>query len=177
VREQCIAFHSILQPIPIGTAFNLGDTIWVEINEPTILKDYFTGQMIDYSSAANLGSAIAFQKYSPVSGLFTIDAAQKFSFSIANGRETSNTDVNLYHEFLFSEINGQYRFKLGIIPEDTGIFRFFLGSAANVYRTGNRCTKASFAMYFKNINQHYYLNPNFLGGPVARGGDYYFKVY
>ncbi len=162
---------------PNKDSIHIGDTIWVEIDEPTTLKDAFTGSMVDYRGAANLGSAISFDKYSMSSGLFTIDAAQEFNFSVVSGRQINSTNANLYHEFRFSETNGHYRFKLGIIPKETGVFRFLLSSAANVYRKGDRCTKASFAMFFKSIDQHYYLNPNFPGGPVAPGGDYYFKVY
>jgi hypothetical protein len=46
-------------------SIHINDTIWLEVNEPTILKDVQTGKDVNYSGAANLGSAIGFEKVSP----------------------------------------------------------------------------------------------------------------
>lgn len=154
----------------------VGDTIWFEINEPTTLRDTQTGRMIDYSNAANLGSAIGFQALSPASGQFTIAAAQKFKLVAVQGTETANSNPDLYHEFLFAEISNTYLFQLGVIPKETGTFSVVFSNAANVYRKNDNCPKASFGLNFENTNQHYYLNPNFQGGPTPVGGNYYFKV-
>jgi hypothetical protein len=162
---------------PNKDSVHIGDTIWLEITEPTTMKDAMSGSMINYSDAANLGTVIGFQAFSPLSGQFTINAANKFDFIVFKGRQVSSRDESLERQYIFSEENQRYIFEFAIIPKEIGIFRFLVSNAANVYRKGDQCTKASFAMYFQNTNQHYYLNPNFPGGPVAPGGDYYFKVY
>lgn len=171
------SFQFDIKAYPNEDSILLGDTVWVEIDEPTTLKDAFSGNMIDYGSAANLGTVISFQAYSSLTGQFTVNAANKFDFMISKGKRVSSMDENVDREYLFNEENQHYVFRLGIIAKEKGVFRFLISNAANVYRINDRCTKAAFAMYFKNINQHYYLNPNFPGGPVAPGGDYYFKVY
>jgi hypothetical protein len=174
--ETVYSFGMGIKAYPDKDSINIGDTIWLEINEPTTLKDAISGAMIDYSKASNLGSAIAFQSLSTSSGQFTVNAAQKFNLLIVQGTETANVDPTLIHEFLLAEVNNRYVFKIGAIPKETGIFRMIFSNASNVYRTSDKCTKAGFSINFKNTNQHYYLNPNFQGGPTPIGGDYYFKV-
>jgi hypothetical protein len=180
-RLDCVntvySFQLNIKAYPNADSILLGDTIWVEIDESTILKDALSGNMIDYSRASNLGTEIGFQAYSSVTGQFTVNAANKFDFIISKGKRVGSMDESVDRQFLFNEEIQHYVFKLGIIAKETGIFRFLVSNAANVYRMNDKCTKASFAMYFQNISQHYYLNPNFPGGPVAPGGDYYFKVY
>ncbi len=169
-------FEMGIKAFPDKDSIHIGDTVWLLIDEPTTLKEVQTGRVIDYSGAANLGSAIGFQTFSLDRGQFTVDAAQKFNFSIVQGVETANVNPALYHEYLFSEVNNRYIFKLGVIPKEKGLFRLVFSNAANVYRKNDKCTKANFTLNFNNTNQHYYLNPNYQGGTFV-GGDYYFKVY
>lgn len=166
-----------LKAYPDQDSLHIGDTIWLEVDALTTLTDLQTGQEIDYSGAANLGSAIAFQALSRETGQFTIDAVEKFNFILIYGREIGNRSPSLYKGYNFAEVNGRYVFKLGLIPKEKGIFGLIFSNADNVYRKTDNCTKASFGLTFKNTNQHYYLNPNFQGGPTPVGGDYYFKVY
>lgn len=154
---------------------NLGDTIWLYIDESNLFKDMQTGQLITYGDAANLGSAIGFQKLDST-GQFNTKAANMFHFMPKVGIETRNVDSELFREYLFEEKNKRYIFKLGVVPKQSGTFRLVFSNAANVYRENDKCTKASFTLNFKETDQHYYLHPNFQGGPTPIGGDYYFKV-
>ena len=88
----------------------------------------------------------------------------------------NNPNTLQIREFQFVQQNDRYLFKLGIIPKEVGVFGVGFSNAANVYRKNDACTKANFTINFKGTNQHYYLNPNFQGGPPPTGGDYYFKV-
>jgi hypothetical protein len=151
------------------------DTIWFEVNEPTTLKDAFTGQMVDYSGAENLGTNISFSALSN-SGQFTINAAKQFNYLVVAGREIQNLDDTRYRAFLFIEKNGRYIFKLGVIPKDTGLYSILFSNAPSVYRSSDKCTKAVFGLDFNNTNQHYYLNPFYIPGTNPKGGDYYFVV-
>ena len=150
----------------------IGDTVWFEVNTPSLLKDV-NGQMVDYSTAANLGSAVSFHALSE-DKQFTIKSVNKFAFLLKEGTQLRITDDLI--EYNFSEKNGNYVFKLGIIAKEKGTYGLIFSNAANVYRNNDKCTKASFNINFHNTNQHYNLNPNFQGGPIPVGGDYYFKV-
>lgn len=158
-------------------SIHINDTIWLEVNEPTILKDVQTGKDVNYNGATNLGSAIGFEKLSPTTGEFMTGVVDRFNFFLVKGINVTNVSPEIYKEYFFAEENGRYIFKLGVIPKEKGIFGLVFSNASSVIRKNDNCTKAFFTLNFKNTNQHYYLNPNFTGGPVAPGGDYYFKVY
>jgi hypothetical protein len=168
-------FEIGIRAFPDKDSIRVGDTLWLEVNEPTTLNDVQTGRAIDYSGAANLGSAVGFQAFSRNESQFVTPAAGKFNCLVLKGTETSNVDSNLYHEFLFAEINSEYVFVLGIVPKESGIFRLVFSNAANVYREDDRCTKANFTLNFKDTDQHFYLFPGGANTP-AGGGTYYFKV-
>lgn len=175
-REAVYNFELGLKAYPDKDSIHIGDSLWLEVNESTTFTDVRTGRVVDYSGAANLGSAIGFQQLSNSSSQFSISAAQKFDFSLVQGVEAHSADPTLYHEYLFTEVNGAYGFKLGIVPREAGIYSIVFSNAANVFRKDDNCTKANFTLNFKNTNQHYNLNPNFQSRPVPAGGDYYFKV-
>ena len=156
---------------------NVNDTLWLEINEPTTLTDGFTGQVINYSGAANLGSAISFAKL--IAPSLTDDlVASNFKYLLIKGNEISRPDTAKYREFRFVEVNNYYKFKLGIIPKEQGIFKMFVSNAANGYRYNDKCSKANFIINFKETNQHFYLNEVSFPGITLSGknGFYLFKV-
>lgn len=168
-------FEIGVKAIPDSDSIHVSDTIWLQINTPDKLNDLNTNQLIDYSGAENLGAGINFQKLNGSS--FTDKAVGKFQFLLIIGKLVdNNVDPELLKEYLFDNNGGYYQFKLGIIPKETGVYGLIVSNAANVYRKSDKCTKASFAINFKETDQHYYLNPNFQGGPIPVGGDYYFKV-
>ncbi len=152
---------------------NVGDTIWLEIKEPTLIKDGRTGEMIDYSGTSNLGSAISFSYRNTVLNQW-VDGADRFKFSLKKGVELKVTQLTVQYRFI--EENGYYIFKLGVIPKESGLHRLLFSSSNNTYRNSDKCTKASFSINFKSTNQHYYLNPNYNGQTGFVGGDYYFFV-
>lgn len=167
-------FEVSVKAYPDKDTIMVGDTLWIEINAPVTLTDIETRNLIDYSGAINLGSSIAFTRDTSSTGY--IKAANKFFYSLKKGSETKNADPDLYREYHFDQIDGRYIFLLGVIPKEKGTYGIIVSNSVNVYRKKDKCTKASFAINFKNTDQHYYLNPNYHGGPVAPGGDYYFVV-
>lgn len=167
-------FEIGVKAYPDEDSIHVGDTIWFEINESTALKDIQSGKIIDYSGAINLGSAIGFGKYMGINN--ATEAANSFNYILITGILVNNPNTLQIREFLFVQQNDRYLFKLGIIPKEVGVFGVGFSNAANVYRKNDACTKANFTINFKGTNQHYYLNPNFQGGPPPTGGDYYFKV-
>lgn len=85
-------------------------------------------------------------------------------------------NTNQIRAFLFEERDNRYLFKLGVIPQQKGIYGIGFSDAVNVYRKSDNCTKAGFAINFENTNQHHYLNPNYNSSPSEVSG-YYVKVY
>ena len=173
--RQKYSFEIGVKAFPDKDSVHVHDTIWLVINTPDTLIDLLSNELIEYSGVENLGSVISFQKLN--GNAFTVKALNKFALILKEGKKVNNTiDTELFDEYLFSDKKGYYQFVLGMVPMEVGTFGIIVGSAANVYRESDKCSKASFTMNFKETNQHYYLNPNFQGGPIPVGGDYYFKV-
>ncbi len=169
------SFEIGVKAMPNLDSVNINDTVWVTIDEPVDLLNKMTNTVINFNNAANLGSAIGFQKAIFFPKLDFVAAAAKFNLILFEGKETGNYNSATYREYLFTEVNSRYKFKLGIIPKDTGVYSFVFSNAANVYRKNDNCTKAFFEINFKETNQHRYLIPGY-GGNTVKGGDYYFKV-
>ncbi len=160
---------------PDNDTVSIGDAIWVEINSPVILKDINSGQNINFSHANNLGTDMGFVKLVNRSPIELSNVVSDFNFILISGTELNSLNPSLLKEYLIKELGDRYLFKLGIIPKQSGTYRFNLGNSANVYRNGNGCPKAAFNMRLTQTNQHYYLYPG--GANVTpSGADYYFYV-
>ncbi len=176
-------FKGSVKAYPDKDSIHINDTIWIELNTPTKLKDLTTGQMIDYSGAGNFGAAINFAKFNggTISNPGATSAANDFIIIIKKASQVNNPNLDFVREFLFIEENNLYKFKIGIIPKKQGLYGLGVSNAANVYRNSDKCTKASFEMPFENTNQHLYLLEQSIPGYVADGlqatNGYYFKVY
>lgn len=177
-RKDCsrtdYSFEIAAKAYPDLDSIQVGDTVWVEINQPVSLKDLNTNTSISYSGAVNLGTNIGLQEILGTTPQI-INAATDFSFRIIYGTEVNSANSDLFKEYVFTESNNMFLFKLCIIPKRTGVFRINLGNAANVYRANDKCSKASFVFNFKNTNQHFYLYPGGYSTPTG-GSTYYFKV-
>ena len=111
-----------------------------------------------------------------ISNEFTEHSANKFSYLLKEGRETTALDPAWERNYLFAEKNGRYLFLLGIVAKEKGVYSIVFSDAANVYRSNDKCTKARFIILFEDTNQHYPLNPFYVPGTNPRSGDYYFVV-
>jgi hypothetical protein len=146
-----------IKAYPDRDSINIGDTIWLEINEPTTMKDAINGAMIDYSKAANLSTTIGIAELiSPNNG--NTEGNAFFRFLLQNGNEVIRSDTNRFREYKFKESNDRYQFKVAVIPIKTGVYKLFIGCAANVFRDTDKCTKAGIGINFKSTNQHLYFN-------------------
>lgn len=176
-KRNCVtanySFQLGVKATPNLDSILIGDTIWLDINEPTLLKNIETGTFLNFSNATNLGSNIGFQEV--LSATQFRNAANDFHFKLVAGTETLNSNPQLFREYLFSEQNGRYIFKLGVMPQSIGVYRLGFGIAANVVRNNSSCERASFQIDFVQTDQHFYLYPGGAGTPPG-GGAYYFKV-
>ncbi len=57
-RGTIYSFEAFYKAYPDKDSIKINDTIWIESNTPTQLKDLISNRMVDYSGAANLGTAI-----------------------------------------------------------------------------------------------------------------------
>lgn len=176
-KKDCVsanyAFKIGVKATPNLDSILVGDTIWLDINEPVTLQDIGSGNQVNFSNATNLGSNMGFQEV--LSATQFRNAANDFSYKLISGIETANTNPQLYREYLFNEQNGRYLFKLGVVPQAVGVYRVVFGNAANVVRNNSNCERASFQIDFQQTDQHFYLHPGGAGTPPG-GGAYYFKV-
>ena len=80
--------------------------------------------LVTYSGVENLGSVISFQKL--VGSSFSEKALNQFSLILKQGTLVNNQiDPGFFKEYSFENSNGAYKFKLGVSPKDTGIYRIF----------------------------------------------------
>lgn len=100
--ETVYNFEMGIKAYPDHETVNIGDTIWFEINETTILTDIQTGRSIDYSNAGNLSSNLGFSKLN-VSVPKWEDAADEFDYIVIEGSEVSPIRPSLQREYKFTE--------------------------------------------------------------------------
>jgi hypothetical protein len=170
-------FNIGIKAYPDIDSVYVGDTIFFEINESVVLNDLSSGSPINYSNAANLSTAIGIVELISIN-IYNTYANSDFKFSLITGINVPRSDTNRVREYLFYESNQRYQLKFGLIPQKSGVYKMFVGSAANVYRQGDNCGKANFIIDFKNTNQHLYLNEVSFPGVIlpSGGGVYLFKV-
>jgi len=165
------SFELPVKGYPDKDSISTGDTIWLEINESTSFKDDQSGQMIDYSNAGNIGSALGFQIYDSIQQNW-YPAISQFLFLLTKGKELKRTPLDI--EYSFAEETGRYLFKLGVIPKVKGLYRIVFSNSNNTYRNNDKCTKANFIINFKETNHNRHLTG--YTGPDVPGGDLNFYV-
>ena len=176
------SFSVNVKAYPNNDSIRIGDTIWIELNEPVSLTDHTSGNNINYSGAENLGMGITIDEFvgGSVNEPGTVPAATKFYFQLEMGSPIQNTLVERVRSFNFSETQGNYRFKVGIVPKQKGIYGVAISNAANVYRNNDKCTKANFNIIFANTNQHLYFyesnRPGYTISEYEKTHLYCFKV-
>ena len=95
-------FKGSVKAYPDKDSIHINDTIWIELNTPSKLKDLTTGEMIDYSGAGNFGVAINFVRLTggTISNPGSIPAANDFNLIIKEGSPVNNSQLDFVREFL-----------------------------------------------------------------------------
>ena len=171
------------QAYPNNDSMHIGDTIWIKVSAPTNLTDVTSNSIVNYSGADNLGNALSFDIFTggSISDPGTSFAAKYFNFFLKTGSIVNNPDIDRIREYLFLEENAMFKFELAVIPKSKGTFGLAISDAVNIARKSDKCTKASFAINFENIDQHLYLyqnnRPGYQINSYERTHLYCFKVY
>ena len=177
------SFEGFFKAYPDRDSIKIGDTIWLETKIPVQIKDRINGEVINYTGALNLGTAIGYGQLLGGNLLNTggIPAANDFVNILLMGVTVQSLKPDQVREFLFVEEGGFYLFKLAIVAKKQGLFAVSVGNAANVYTKNNKCSKASFDFTFKDTNQHLYLyeqsRPGYFASEYEKTHLYVFKVY
>lgn len=176
-------FEALYKAYPDKDSIRINDTIWLELSTSTQLIDLTTNKIVDYSGAANFGTAISYGELTGGDFYNTgaVAAANHFENILVNGSSSQSLNPEKVRIFFFEEKNGMYLFKVGIVPKKTGIFLIGAGNASGVYQKSNSCRKSSFQLTFKDTNQHLYLleqsRPGYTPSEYERTHAYCFKVY
>ena len=185
-RKNCIeknySFSINVNARPNLDSININDTIWLELDTPTLLTDINSGNPIEYSSAANLSTVIQAGRFVGGSVLNpgVVDADNEFEFVVVKGSALQNNNPGVITEIKPLENNGHYLIKCGIIPKIKATYGIAISNAVNVYRITEKCDKAGFSITFANTNQHLYLyeqnRPGYTLSEYERTHMYCFKV-
>src|SRR5688572_823579 len=97
--DEKYSFEIYVKAFPDLDSILINDTVWFDINEPTSLMDKNTSQVINFTNAANLGSAIAFVEL--LGNSQSRFAANDFHFVLISGFETNNVNPERFREYLF----------------------------------------------------------------------------
>ena len=163
---------------PDKDSLRIGDTLYLEVNTPSKLMDEKRGTSIDYNNTANLGNVVTLLQF--LDSNTTSGAINNFTLFLLKGEKVNSVDPSSQQQVLFTEENGNYVFKLALIPKDTGRYVLTISNAANVYRKNDECTKASFEIDFHSTNQHFYFlnlwRPDLTLDEAGKLKVYYFKV-
>jgi hypothetical protein len=182
-KQVIYSFDGNYKAYPDADSVKVNDTIWVELNVPTQLKDLNSNVSVDYSGAENFGPSIQYLELTKGNEINTgvSPAASLFENRLVQGTSILSDKPELVRGFTCTEENGLYVFKLGIIPKRKGLFAISASDATGVYRRTNRCDKASFSLTFKDTNQHLSLyeqsRPGYTPSTYERSHLYCFRVY
>ncbi|MEX8546059.1 MAG: hypothetical protein V5804_00530 [Mucilaginibacter sp.] len=164
---------------PSKDSIRISDTMYLNVNTLTKLKDLQSGNIVDYSNAGNLGNVVSLLRFLPSKK--EVGAIINFQLIMLKGSKVNSIDPSTNQEVLFKEENGYYKFNMAIIPKDTGRYVITISNAANVYRKNDKCTKANFLIDFQSTDQHYNLfnlwRPDLTLDESGKKKVYYFKVY
>ncbi len=177
-------FQTSIRAYPDKDSIRVGDTVWLESNIPVSLNDISTKNLIDYSGASNLGTVISLDRFTggSISDPGTTYAANEFKYVLLKGKIVENNILpDRIKEYLFIEANNQYSLKVGIVAQKKGVYILGVDNSKNVFRSTDKCTKASYFINFINTKQHLYLYQNNRPGYKIEGleltNTYCFKVY
>lgn len=159
---QSFSFAITNKIYPDKDSIYVGDSIWMEVDVPTKLLELNSDQEIDYSSAANLGSAIQFLKLGKGNAHTSnaTYAAADFKAHLVIGQSVDNSKTPFaawVKDFLFDEVNGRYRFKVAFIPQAKGDYMIAPGNSLGTFRKHNKCEKAGFDITIADTDQHLYI--------------------
>ncbi len=164
---------------PNKDSIKVGDTLFFTASTLTTMVNQSDGKSIDYSGAANLGSALGVTEL--VGPNIANDAVNAFSYLPIKGQIYSDAAAspNRIKQIKFQEENGNYKLSFVVVAKKRGIYALNIADMPDVVR---KCDRSAISMTFpSSLDVHlHYLKDIYYGGgqinPFDSVGVYCFKV-
>lgn len=180
-NEASLSFNITCSMVPDKDSVHIGDTVFITSSFSTMLVDQLSGQTINYNYGTDIGSTLSIGQLIK-SDSVPVGAVNKFKYyKIFGSLYTANTpNPETVQQLTIQRVNDLYQLKIGIIPQDTGVYALGVGDGLSS-NGKNDCGKAAFSITFSNIAQHiyYYQNwrPDINLNAYGKSRLYCFKVY
>lgn len=149
---------------PEKDSLHIGDTLWLISSINKELMDTNTKKVIDYSSAANLASAVIIsdiKKFKDKRG--AIDSFDYINV-IGNIFSDVNTDTSNVKQLTYNKATSSFELKIGFIARKAGSYIFTIPDNPYLYRRGKpKCGTAKIVMLNQNIDKHLNIFENMWG--------------
>ncbi|MCS6821765.1 MAG: hypothetical protein NZ551_07840 [Microscillaceae bacterium] len=156
-------FEVFFQINPNVRTYNIGDTLWLQTQFSSFMKDEKGGAVVDFSNAENFGVDVGFLLLNPETK--TRPSADSFTFVEKIGSITikSESSKPTLRRAYFAENNRLYELKIGIITKEKGIFTIGLNYSPNVKRkNAGKCDAYARVNYkYQVANLHFDLYQQF----------------
>jgi hypothetical protein len=167
---------------PENDSIRVGDTLYLVSEFPSTMIPVGGTQPVDYSKSTGISNSLGIRRLEPNRVLS--DAVFDFDFisidgEIKNVRNIPRPDG--FQQITYAEESGKYKLKVGIIPQNTGVYSLGIGFSgiSNGRKSGDKCTKASFPTTVTNLDPHLHYISTHTDTPVEELPPihYLFKVY
>ena len=177
-------FNVNCQFSPDMDSIKVRDTIYLTVAFPTSLKDQNSGHIIDYSNSDDIESTLRIAQLVEGDSL-SEGAAGDFKYYSSLGRIYNSTAIpspELVQQLKYQQIGSDYQLKVGLIPQQTGIFALAIGDGvSNTRNNSNKCKKQVLNLLFPEHLNMFIISKT--GGPdiiyllLKFQNLYCFKVY
>lgn len=152
---------------PQREVYNIGDTIFINSSFSKTLTDLTGNYSVNYSNAKSIGGNLSVYEMDSIQYI-VINAAPKFNFIQQVGTILTNTQQpNRIKNIMYLESGSAYSFKLGIIPQNKGLYAIFISNLNSDGIIGKNCTNAGFANTLINSNKNINLFQYAMNRPPA----------
>jgi hypothetical protein len=166
----CHNYYSFEFPATVTAqdTFQLGDTIWCEMNLPNELLDRNSGTYIDFTDF----ELFYFVSISKVDTNFVYDAMHQFDIYSKKGRIEQQINNFTYTYVYFDTLNNK-TFKFGLIPEEKGVYDMGISLASYFAKLETDDNREWLQITDSKCREHMYFESNVF---INNGNDNYYIV-
>lgn len=159
-NQASLSFNITSRILPDYDSVHVGDTIFITSSFSTMLVDQISGQNINYNYGNDIGSTLSIAQLVK-SNSVPVGAVNRFKYyTVFGSLYTANTpNPETVQQLTIQHVNGLYQLKIGLIPQDTGVYALGIGDGLSG-NGKNSCGKAAFSITFSNTDQHIYYYRN-----------------
>ncbi len=153
---------------PQREIYNLGDTLFLNSSFSKTLQDLInTTLTVDYSNSVGIGGAAALYELDTLTHQ-VIGATTKFKYYSDIGNIGEDVRIPSQNKSLiYAEQPLNYSLRIKIVPQQKGLFAFYIPNLSSGGLKGKNCTNAGFSNTLTNTNKNINLFQYALGRPPA----------